>query len=90
MNGESFVVTISGTGRDHPVHIVLPTDEIGIVYEEVYVLIPMGVVFPDKYVVVLEEALQALEVAAKFTIEGRKPDKFRGLGDWVPRPLDGE
>jgi len=61
-----------------------------IVYEEIYVLAPIGAVLPERYTVILEEALQALEVAAKFLIEGKTPDTFRGLGDWFPRPLDGE
>jgi len=88
MHGDSFVVTISGTGCEYPVHIVLPTDEVGIIYEEIYVLAPIGAVVPEKYTVVLEEALQALEVAAKFLIEGKQPDKYKGLGDWIPKPLD--
>jgi hypothetical protein len=88
MYGDSFVITISGTGREQPVHIVLPHADGVIVYEEIYVLAPIGVTLPERYTIIIEEALQALEIAAKFLIEGKAPDKFRGLGDWFPRPLD--
>jgi len=88
MNAD-FVVTISSTKQSKPVHIVLPVDEFGgFIYEEIYILMPVDAVLPERYTTVLEEALQALEVAVRFMIEGKRPDKYKGLGDWIPRPLD--